>query len=946
MTQASKSFTLVINSGDVEAGLTAPKLTLAAPALAAGVSRTTGLPSPEISLAAPAVAAMGDTQVKLTTPTVGVSVSTLTPAYDGTVALTTPGVSLDAPVVDVYTFVGSVVELPIAEISLAAPGLNYGEIDTIVNLTTPSVTLEAPQLSNPMVHAYVTNLCTNPSFEVDLTGWAAAGGATIAQDDTQALVEQESMLVTTPGNSVGEGFTGPTTTSGSADTTGAISFSVYPYVAGTVNVDVITPAGMVLASTLATLSPGAWQTVTLQNFTVPAGTTFELYVTTNSPQALMFWVDAVQYELGVTAASTYVDGDMLGATWEGSPGLSESVLEHENATGGSGGMVMSGQANQVVIGAQSQATASGAMVMSGDCAPTVTAQAAMLTDFAIFELTDPDPAMTYVDQNNAGAEMGTDSWVQSYGIFYPPLDYQVGGNKYLWTRAAFMGIGFYATSVQPGGKELFTDFQVQLAPYTGSTPELPAAFTPPRQIATIIQPTRLNYCPNPSFEVDTSSWAPVAGAGTPVQDPTTVPPQGYNTLSEIALDPYLNSTGISDDGVTGYGNFDGTGNTYSSEQLAAGGFGSGAEVVAGGIDFLMPGSSRGSYDNILAAGQTITVSPQPDATYVAFLGAGSTSGAAGTVTFKYADGSTPTTQPLSLTEWTSSTISNGNGVAGQLAYYNTSDGQPGVDGSGIDIPVYLFTAILPLESGKTLASIELPASSDPSVSTGIHIFGISMAETSGPGYGSNSCKVPVTATAQGVSVTIPDLIVGDTYIASMYVQPGPYLSDIAITGTTSATVIDGQFDLNSAIDADGTPYGGPPDYGEGYYGGLDPSLAGAPLPTGVWYRMYAIFTALADTATLNITVTTANGFNDSSNFWVDAVLVEAGETLGTYFDGSFGSAGYLDYQWEANGTPGATRSYYYEQLAVKQFTIQEILDQHVPLGLTAAAPQYLVPPTQ
>lgn len=80
----------------------------------------------------------------------------------------------------------------------------------------------------------------------------------------------------------------------------------------------------------------------------------------------------------------------------------------------------------------------------------------------------------------------------------------------------------------------------------------------------------------------------------------------------------------------------------------------------------------------------------------------------------------------------------------------------------------------------------------------------------------------------------------------------------------------------------------------------------------------------------------------SSIFWVDAVLVEEGESARDYFDGSMGD----DYLWEQGGTANLTRSYYYENYTERSYLVRTLLEENVPLGITCAVPQYAVLPSQ
>ena len=99
------------------------------------------------------------------------------------------------------------------------------------------------------------------------------------------------------------------------------------------------------------------------------------------------------------------------------------------------------------------------------------------------------------------------------------------------------------------------------------------------------------------------------------------------------------------------------------------------------------------------------------------------------------------------------------------------------------------------------------------------------------------------AAGDGAYIVIPDLIAGDTYIASAQVQGGPGLEDVlmAISGasTSSAQV--------------GVPYGGNAildiGYGQGPYGGVEAGTAD--MPTGQWFNPSMVFTAQESTVMLS-----------------------------------------------------------------------------------------------
>lgn len=73
---------------------------------------------------------------------------------------------------------------------------------------------------------------------------------------------------------------------------------------------------------------------------------------------------------------------------------------------------------------------------------------------------------------------------------------------------------------------------------------------------------------------------------------------------------------------------------------------------------------------------------------------------------------------------------------------------------------------------------------------------------------------------------------------------------------------------------------------------------------------------------------------------ITRILVEEGTVLGDYFDGSFGP----DYLWEQGGTPGAARSYFYADRAMRHYVLVRTLQENVPLGMVVEDPVYAVLP--
>jgi hypothetical protein len=561
---------------------------------------------------------------------------------------------------------------------------------------------------------YQTNLNVNPSFENNLLGYTAVGGVQLNHVSNNALHGQYSMQVVTDGLASGEGFFGPM-----APFISTSVASVGLDVSGETGTLIVTaaynPDGISLATQIVSLTP-AWQRVTLSGLTVPSGSTLYIVVQTTSAQFITYYVDGVQYE-PETPAQPYMDGDTPGATWTGTQGSSTSFQAVKNPLIASGGMYMEGRAKVTQPGEDFFIHETGNMTMSGSAVASVFSPVAAFDDFAVYEITDLDPAMTYVGWNNALTPSGHASYSRNYSIFYPPLDYPVSDGSLLWPRAAYMAVGFEFANVAAGAAQNITSVQVEMEPLPGTDGlddvPVPSTYDFPRAIHTIVKPSRLNYCPNPSIEAATTGWTANGFAGT--------------TVSQDATSAFT-----------------------------IGGF----------------------YDG----------------------------------------------QPL--------TTNN------------------------------------------------------------------------------SSLKTTMSGGAGGCQITLTNLIAGDPYIASAYVKPGQGLADliIACSGDVSASI-----------------------------------ATGHDLVQGTWQRIFVIFNASASTVTLTINSVLATDVSYPTSFWTDCVLVEAGEILGSYFDGDFSNP---DYLWETNGTPGLSRSYYYEAFKNNQATVLDILNRHTPLGLSWVTPLYAVPPTQ
>ena len=168
------------------------------------------------------------------------------------------------------------------------------------------------------------------------------------------------------------------------------------------------------------------------------------------------------------------------------------------------------------------------------------------------------------------------------------------------------------------------------------------------------------------------------------------------------------NVGITSDADHTPGNFDGYGNSFSAQALAADGITQGSTVTAGGVTFTWPDVPAGQPDNVMLNGQTVTLSGSGGT--LGFLGAAASGTHSGTGTILYTDG---TTQSFTITfpDWISRTPVDGDTLVATTAYANRTTSGPARTPS-------LFAAYAPLQRGKTVQAVQLPAGSD------MHVFAL------------------------------------------------------------------------------------------------------------------------------------------------------------------------------------------------------------------------------
>jgi hypothetical protein len=185
---------------------------------------------------------------------------------------------------------------------------------------------------------------------------------------------------------------------------------------------------------------------------------------------------------------------------------------------------------------------------------------------------------------------------------------------------------------------------------------------------------------------------------------------------EISLARYLDDVGVTSDSNPDIGNLDGDGESFSAQALAASGARSGAVITYNGVPFRWPDAADGRADNVMAAGQALSV--KGSGRTLAFLVTAGWGPARGTGKVVYANGSTQTFT-IGSPDWGSSCPAPGGpGVAVFTPYHNAANGS-----------ACLYYASVQLQAGRTVTQIILPdvgsASPHDSVPS-LHIFAITI----------------------------------------------------------------------------------------------------------------------------------------------------------------------------------------------------------------------------
>jgi beta-glucosidase len=208
---------------------------------------------------------------------------------------------------------------------------------------------------------------------------------------------------------------------------------------------------------------------------------------------------------------------------------------------------------------------------------------------------------------------------------------------------------------------------------------------------------------------------------TPQAGPTSGRTSVVEASATVAV-PYsslaaaYNNTGTSDDSNPAAANYDGVGDSYSAQALAAGtptALTPGQQVTIGGTTFTWPAAAPGTPDNVVTAGQTVELSGS--GTDLGFLGASQNGVASGTVTVHYTDGSSQSYN-LNMADWYSNSPAVGNQILTTTSSWNFQNNPIGPH------PVSVYFGSVPLQQGKQVASVTLPILSNAGGTTAMHIF--------------------------------------------------------------------------------------------------------------------------------------------------------------------------------------------------------------------------------
>jgi hypothetical protein len=186
------------------------------------------------------------------------------------------------------------------------------------------------------------------------------------------------------------------------------------------------------------------------------------------------------------------------------------------------------------------------------------------------------------------------------------------------------------------------------------------------------------------------------------------------TATPGSLASYFGSRGVSSDTDPMAADFDGGGYSYSAQALAAAGVSPGGKLTAGGATYTWPASPAGDPDNVVAAGQVVTLNAPAGASSLDLLGSSTNGPSAGTVTVTYSDGSTASL-PITVTDWAAGSPQAGNTAAVTMPYRNCGCG------STVYGTTSVYSVAVPINPALGVTKVTLPADTSHGQ---IHVFAL------------------------------------------------------------------------------------------------------------------------------------------------------------------------------------------------------------------------------
>jgi len=207
------------------------------------------------------------------------------------------------------------------------------------------------------------------------------------------------------------------------------------------------------------------------------------------------------------------------------------------------------------------------------------------------------------------------------------------------------------------------------------------------------------------------------GSGAPVAEGSTTVVVPYSSMKTA-----YNNIGISDNSDESAASYDGVGDSFSAQALAAGkpnALTPGGTLAIRGTTFTWPNVPAGTPDNVVTGGQTVDLSGT--GTDLGFLGSSQNGTASGIVTIRYTDGSSQMFN-LNMADWYANAPAVGNELVTTTSSWNFQSNPLGPH------PVSVYFASVPLEQGKTVSSVTPPVLNAAGGTTAMHIFAMAVGD--------------------------------------------------------------------------------------------------------------------------------------------------------------------------------------------------------------------------